>query len=44
MDFLNSECFLIHNAVEQEHQKLDYEAMVIIIDGRFELGKIHNRN
>lgn len=41
MDFLNSEYFLIHNAIEKEHQDSGSEAMQIIVDNGFELSKIY---
>lgn len=41
MDFLNSEYFVIHNAIEKEHQESGNEAMQIIIDNGLELSKIY---
>ncbi|MDJ0620527.1 MAG: iron-containing redox enzyme family protein [Calothrix sp. MO_192.B10] len=41
IDVLNSEYFVIHNAVEKEHQESGHEAMEIIMNSGFELSKIH---
>ncbi|MGD1805026.1 iron-containing redox enzyme family protein [Dapis sp. BLCC M126] len=41
IDFLNTEYFLIHNAIEKEHQESGNEAMQIILDNGFELSKIY---
>ncbi|MEM1172417.1 MAG: iron-containing redox enzyme family protein [Cyanobacteria bacterium P01_H01_bin.35] len=41
-EILNSEYFMIHYTVEQEHQESGHEAMEIIMKSGFELTKIHN--
>lgn len=41
IDINNSEYFVIHNAVEKEHQESGHEAMEIIMNSGFELSKIH---
>lgn len=41
IDVLKSEYFVIHMAVEKEHQESGHEAMEIIMNSGFELSKIH---
>ncbi|HEY9803215.1 MAG TPA: iron-containing redox enzyme family protein [Leptolyngbyaceae cyanobacterium] len=41
IDVMLSEYFVIHNAVEKEHQESGHEAMEIIMNSGFELSKIH---
>lgn len=41
IDVIMSEYFVIHNAVEKEHQESGHEAMEIIMNSGFDLSKIH---
>ncbi|AFY57597.1 hypothetical protein Riv7116_5202 [Rivularia sp. PCC 7116] len=41
VDFLNSEYFLIHDAMEKEHQKSCNESMQVVVDNGLELSKIY---
>jgi Iron-containing redox enzyme len=41
MDFLNSKYFLIHDAMEKEHQQSCNESMQVIIDNGLELSQIY---
>jgi uncharacterized membrane protein (Fun14 family) len=41
MDVMMSEYFVIHNAVEKQHQESGHEAMEIIMNSGFDLSKIH---